>query len=149
MCRMRTITKWLPLLILASLLTFCSSVEERVVSTLFQSYISAQEALASDDFTQARQAFTSLANESEGDVKELALKAAEAEDIEQARSEFKFLSEKVEQLEIPEGYVVAYCPMADEGNGATWVQKDGEISNPYFGAKMLRCGVKKDQAPTS
>lgn len=146
---MRMITKWTPLLLLASLLTFCSAVEERVVSSLFQSYITAQEALASDDFTQARQAFSSLANESDGDVRELALKAAEAEDIDRARFEFKFLSAKVEQLEIPEGYMVAYCPMADEGKGATWVQKDGEISNPYFGAKMLRCGVKKEQAPAS
>lgn len=145
MFRMKTVTKWVPLLVLASLFTFCSSMEERVVSSLFQNYITAQEALASDDFPQAKQAFVSLAKESEGDVQELALKAAEAEDIGQARFEFKFLSERVEHLEIPEGYMVAYCPMADEGKGATWVQKDGEISNPYFGAKMLRCGVRKEE----
>lgn len=142
---MKNIAKWMPLVVLSLFLTVCSSVEERIVSSLFQSYLTAQEALASDDFAQATAAFTSLANESEGEVKELALKAAQAEDIEKARSEFKSLSERVEEMDIPEGLVVAFCPMADDGKGATWVQKDGEIANPYFGSKMLKCGVKREK----
>ncbi|MEJ5349683.1 MAG: efflux RND transporter periplasmic adaptor subunit [Desulfosoma sp.] len=32
------------------------------------------------------------------------------------------------------------CPMAFEGQGATWLQPDKEVRNPYFGAQMLRCG---------
>ena len=33
-----------------------------------------------------------------------------------------------------------FCPMAFDNEGASWLQAEGEISNPYFGAKMLRCG---------
>ncbi len=33
-----------------------------------------------------------------------------------------------------------YCPMAFNDQGAPWLQGDKEVANPYFGAKMLRCG---------
>ena len=47
--------------------------------------------------------------------------------------------------EIPPGYAVAFCPMADDDRGARWVQKKGEIANPYFGSSMLICGVFKGE----
>lgn len=34
----------------------------------------------------------------------------------------------------------AYCPMAFDNQGASWLQAEERISNPYFGSKMLRCG---------
>jgi Cu(I)/Ag(I) efflux system membrane fusion protein len=30
--------------------------------------------------------------------------------------------------------------MAFDGRGASWLQADEEIQNPYYGAAMLRCG---------
>lgn len=33
-----------------------------------------------------------------------------------------------------------YCPMAFNNKGAHWISKEKEISNPYFGSKMMRCG---------
>jgi membrane fusion protein, copper/silver efflux system len=36
--------------------------------------------------------------------------------------------------------VVAFCPMAMDDAGGHWLQVDGQIANPYFGASMLRCG---------
>jgi hypothetical protein len=30
--------------------------------------------------------------------------------------------------------------MAFENEGASWLQRSKEIRNPYFGARMLRCG---------
>ena len=36
-----------------------------------------------------------------------------------------------------------YCPMANDGDGAGWLQKPGEVANPYYGESMLRCGGKK------
>lgn len=39
---------------------------------------------------------------------------------------------------------VAYCPMAFENTGASWIQASSEIRNPYFGAVMLRCGEIKE-----
>jgi hypothetical protein len=39
---------------------------------------------------------------------------------------------------------VAYCPMANNNEGANWLSNDKEIKNPYFGDKMLRCGSVKE-----
>jgi Cu(I)/Ag(I) efflux system membrane fusion protein len=36
-----------------------------------------------------------------------------------------------------------FCPMADNNNGADWLSLEKQISNPYFGDKMLRCGRTK------
>ena len=36
-----------------------------------------------------------------------------------------------------------HCPMADDNRGAGWLQRLGEVMNPYFGAQMLRCGGRK------
>lgn len=33
-----------------------------------------------------------------------------------------------------------FCPMAFDYEGATWLQSDEEVRNPYFGAAMLGCG---------
>jgi Cu(I)/Ag(I) efflux system membrane fusion protein len=47
------------------------------------------------------------------------------------------------------GYEVVFCPMAFNNKGAYWVQKTGEIVNPYHGMMMLHCGDKVawDKAP--
>ena len=47
------------------------------------------------------------------------------------------------------GYEVVFCPMAFNNKGAYWVQKTGEIINPYHGMMMLHCGDKVawDKAP--
>ncbi|MBC8328417.1 MAG: efflux RND transporter periplasmic adaptor subunit [Planctomycetes bacterium] len=39
-----------------------------------------------------------------------------------------------------DGVQVTHCPMAFENAGADWLQRPGEIANPYFGAAMPRCG---------
>lgn len=122
----------------------CSAMEETMVSALFQNYISAQEALAEDNPERAKEALSALVNEAQPEIGEIALEAVRAKDLPELRKKFKALSGKLEKLELPEGYIVAYCPMADDGKGATWVQKQGEIKNPYLGEAMPSCGeVKK------
>ena len=118
----------------------CSAVEEQVVSALFRDYVSAQTALANDNFPEARQALMALAKDSDEKIQALAQEVADCEDIETARKKFKPLSEVISEMELPQGFVVAFCPMADGGKGAPWVQTKGEIRNPYYGAKMLTCG---------
>jgi hypothetical protein len=34
----------------------------------------------------------------------------------------------------------AYCPMADNNEGAIWISSKEEISNPYMGSSMPKCG---------
>lgn len=35
---------------------------------------------------------------------------------------------------------LAYCPMALDGQGAHWLQRQEKVENPFFGAKMYTCG---------
>ena len=37
-----------------------------------------------------------------------------------------------------------FCPMANDGKGAYWLSEKEEISNPYMGKKMPKCGSTKD-----
>ncbi|MFT5089686.1 MAG: hypothetical protein ACI906_004488 [Candidatus Latescibacterota bacterium] len=108
-------------------------------------YVAAQEALADDDYDRAHKALAQLLQTADPAFKSLAQQAASAGDIEAMRVVFKPLSEEIIKGEVPEGYVLAYCPMADNNQGGHWIQKDGpSIMNPYFGSTMLHCGVFKD-----
>jgi len=106
-----------------------------------QSYIKAQEALANDDFAAAKKALQALGDHLEGTLQTAAKAAADAADIAALRTAFKAFSEGLASAEIPPGYAVAFCPMADDDQGARWIQKKGEIANPYFGSSMLICGA--------
>ena len=134
--------RYLPFLFFIAIAA-CGSPDQAPPALLH--YVAAQEALASDDLDQARQALQDLVQSASPTLKPLAEKAASAADLAAVRVAFKPLSEEVRKGQIPEGYVVAYCPMADGDKGAHWVQKDQpQIANPYFGASMLRCGVFKE-----
>ncbi len=37
-----------------------------------------------------------------------------------------------------------FCPMANDGKGATWISEVNEIKNPYLGSKMPDCGSVKE-----
>lgn len=37
-----------------------------------------------------------------------------------------------------------YCPMFNDGKGATWLSEVKEIKNPYLGKKMPTCGSVKE-----
>jgi len=121
-------------------LAACGSSEP--IPPALSSYVSAQEALAADDFDKARTALQNLVQQADPALMSLVGKVANAEDITAVRAVFKPLSEEVIKGEIPEGLVLAYCPMADDDKGAHWIQKDqSQLMNPYFGATMLHCGV--------
>lgn len=81
--------------------------------------------------------------------KELALLSS-AEDIESLRKHFKPFSRELIAL-VKKGKLdqatiyVQFCPMADNHKGAFWMSLQEEIRNPYFGDKMLICGVVKEK----
>lgn len=61
--------------------------------------------------------------------------------ISKIRENFKELSKPIAawvKKHKPAGWSVLHCPMA----GASWVQKEGDIQNPYYGKEMLSCGAK-------
>lgn len=72
-----------------------------------------------------------------------------AKDVEATRKEFSNITEllaksiKVYGLKDAE-YYLQHCPMAFDNAGANWLSKERKILNPYFGDKMLTCGLVKD-----
>ena len=38
-----------------------------------------------------------------------------------------------------------FCPMANNNKGGHWLSETKDIKNPYYGAKMLKCGSLKKQ----
>ena len=75
------------------------------------------------------------------------LKVGEKSDIELDRAVFRALSEHILAIEkeggnpLEQPLSVVHCPMAFEDEGADWLQPQGQVANPYFGAAMLRCGA--------
>ena len=107
-------------------------------------YVDVQVALAADDYGEAHAALQSLMTVADAATAPMVRSAANAEDIETLRARFNPLSEHLAAQDLPDGYARAYCPMYD--GGSNWVQVEGPVRNPYYGAVMLTCGVV-DAAP--
>ncbi|MEZ4850946.1 MAG: efflux RND transporter periplasmic adaptor subunit [Bacteroidia bacterium] len=72
----------------------------------------------------------------------------DAPNVDEQRVAFEPLSDqltKVVQRYLGKGktFYIAYCPMAFDNAGAAWLSEFKEIRNPYFGDKMMTCGVVK------
>ncbi|NIP18560.1 MAG: DUF3347 domain-containing protein, partial [Xanthomonadales bacterium] len=74
----------------------------------------------------------------------------QAENLEQARARFAPLSLALRDAikaaaSMPTGKVyVVHCPMAFDDKGASWLQANDDIFNPYFGEAMLKCGAVEE-----
>jgi Cu(I)/Ag(I) efflux system membrane fusion protein len=131
---------------------------------LWKSYLSLQQALASDNLLLAQQAVTHFQTSlSEVDAKPLAEDAHEAwkkeysrftqilqnmdhaKNLKSIRKNFPLLSDETRVLintfdPVEFGTVYKlYCPMAFGSKGAMWLQNDKQVKNPYFGKAMLKC----------
>jgi hypothetical protein len=126
--------------------------KEPTSKDILNSYVLIQEALASDNLslaqTKAQDLQIQLKSDSQNlrskdfkDLKNLIILFLKSKTIEEARNEFKKLSSPFVEWIVRNkeaGFEVVHCPMA----GAKWVQKKGEILNPYYGKEMLSCGEK-------
>lgn len=72
--------------------------------------------------------------------------SAKHKSIEEQRKYFEHVSQHMITLQRQLGhsgmapYFLAHCPMAFNNRGASWLQSEKDILNPYFGKKMLTCG---------
>ena len=71
------------------------------------------------------------------------------DDIEEQRKQFDFLSQAlIKSIKVfgvtNDTFYVQHCPMANDNDGADWLSKHEKILNPYFGDKMLTCGLVQD-----
>ena len=136
-----------------------------VLAPVYGGYLAAQAALAADEFERAREALAPIADlleegakvavgDTQGvweglraDLDRGARQVAAAESIEALRVAFEQLSTSLLAIERAVGHsgdevhVEVHCPMAFDGAGASWLQVGAEVSNPYYGASMLRCGA--------
>ncbi|QXD23890.1 DUF3347 domain-containing protein [Opitutia bacterium ISCC 51] len=116
-------------------------------------YFATQEALAADDFEAAISSTKALnAAQKDSTCSKDISKATQAilksSDIKEARIAFKKLSDAMIPLVESDGIKstqahLVYCPMAFDFTGASWLQKDKSVTNPYFGAQMFACGAVK------
>ena len=124
------------------------------LNAVYQHYIHLTTALTNADVAEAKLA----ANAIEAGAKEVdgasgiaadAAKITTAADIEAQRTAYETLSNQMTTLIKKEGLAsgelyIAYCPMAFNDKGASWISNSREIRNPYFGEKMMTCGEIKD-----
>src|SRR5690625_3545882 len=70
---------------------------------------------------------------------------SQADDIDVARRHFEtvsiaLLADLNEHGSSGATFYEAHCPMAFGNRGASWIQADATVNNPYYGSQMLRCG---------
>jgi Cu(I)/Ag(I) efflux system membrane fusion protein len=141
---------------------------------VLDAYLAMERALAEDDLDGARAAAQKARNalsrvdmklltgenhsvwmEHEAELEKLLSETTDAEDIEAFRRTFALLSEQMMATTRRFGHAgpgAVYqikCPMAFNNRGATWLQDDDEVRNPYFGDAMLRCGEVIDVLPAA
>ena len=127
-------------------------------------YLAIGQALAADDAKAASQAVSDLHRVVESvsgqsltgkaaemwtaerrSLSKIAARLAKANDLPALRSAFALLSDELLTLHrtfgLPGSHQLfeLHCPMAFDGRGATWLQTDKQVRNPYYGASMLKC----------
>jgi hypothetical protein len=121
------------------------------LKAIVASYITIQQQLAADKVADikapARAIAAQAATMGQGGT-ELAKAASSLEaatDLKTARDAFGSLTEavmavgKAEGWKDVEGVKLAFCPMVDK----SWLQREAQIRNPYYGSSMLTCGEFK------
>jgi len=120
-----------------------------LAAQLLPGYLALQEALADDNLDGAHEAVAGMMEPTghSGSVHDLLHEMSGAETLEIIRrplfdelSAAMVAAAEEDPSVFPEGLVVMQCPMVYGSTGAEWIQEGETVDNPYFGAKMLRCG---------
>lgn len=143
---------------------------QAALAGVWHAYLEVHKALAGDDLAAANQALprfdpalaatdsVSLEGHAQHvwakerkNLDKLLASANAAEDIESLRTAFKPLSEEIGVLAKTFGFGASetvfelHCPMAFDGQGATWYQNHDATQNPYYGSTMLSCADRVEQ----
>ena len=120
------------------------------LNAVYQHYIHLTTALTNSDIAESKVAANAIeaGAKNMADGKPIASSAAKitaATNIEAERAAYETLSNNLIALIKKDGLLsgelyVAHCSMAFNDKGASWISGSKEISNPYFGQKMLGCG---------
>ena len=122
------------------------SARAEVSPSLVSPYLKVQIALAVDSLegvTEAARALAAAAAAVGGEaaaVVDPAEALADTDSLDSARTAFGPVSDAFIAYGQAVGLgdlKVAFCPMANK----SWVQQGGAIANPFYGSRMLTCGV--------
>jgi len=133
------------------------------IGSILTAYLQLKEALVADDAKSAAKMGTTLVSalndfdaakfpvEQKSEVHQIVENATkQASDITNAtldlqREHFKLLSGDLMDLVAITGTPMTlyqqFCPMYDQGSA--WLSASNEVKNPYYGSKMLNCGIVK------
>lgn len=134
------------------------------LAAVYDGYLSLQTALAGDDADGAAAAWERLARAvaaapapAAGGAAFARLREALAgeppRDVAALRAAFRAVSDALLALHEAAGHpgdetlYRVHCPMAFDNEGADWLQRGRTVDNPYFGARMLRCGTITAELP--
>ena len=129
------------------------TIEEQVVID----YLAVKDAMVETDMEATRvhavkllESLKKVPEKSYGDAAEAANAIVGAENMEMQRQIFHKLSHIMFDIlknDNPTDVVLykQYCPMAFNNEGAFWISAEKNIMNPYFGDKMLKCGVVQEE----
>lgn len=127
------------------------SVEDAV--KIWKPYLSLQTALVKDDLAKSKSHLNALMEITghDGELPDLLHIMLEADSLDALRKpHFETLSNAMISAakSDPESFegdlYIMHCPMVYGKHGADWLQTDEKLLNPYFGARMLRCGKMKE-----
>ena len=142
-----------------------NKMQDAKAEAVLADYFMLKDALVGDDTKKASQSGTTLVaslkafdissytkeqQEELTDIIEDATEHAEhivKSAIDHQREHFKTLSKDITDMVAITGtkntLYQQFCPMYDKGSA--WLSKSGEVRNPYYGSKMLKCGkVQKE-----
>ena len=115
---------------------------------VWHNYLEIKMALTNDDPEQVKDVAEGMADSfsaERAEMKAIAQQLAEADDIEKQRELFAAFTEKAGPMfedALSGGTIYKkFCPMAFDNKGAYWYADVKEMSNPYFGEKMPKCGA--------
>jgi Cu(I)/Ag(I) efflux system membrane fusion protein len=142
------------------------------LGNVLESYYAIQRALAGDDVQGTIKAFKATLNslktvdmkllsdddhdawmKTASQLNRILTDALSKEDIQALREDFHLLSQNLTQAIKKFGVsgttsiYILKCPMAFDNAGANWLQDNKDVSNPYFGEMMLKCGSVEDMIP--
>ena len=86
-------------------------------------------------------------------LKTILTDASSKEDIQALREDFHLLTQNLMQaikkfgVSGTKSVYILRCPMAFDNAGANWLQDNKDVTNPYFGEMMLKCGSVEDMIP--
>jgi len=132
-------------IIIIAILACVPALRAEKKGDLLGAYTKVAKALSKDDLAAAKKAAAAIVKQDkDSSMAKSAGAISEAKSLDEARKDFKALSEiAVKLAKGKKGYYVLHCPMV-KGGGGDWLQTDKKVANPYFGASMLECGGVKE-----